>query len=349
MAAAEQVVAVSTVEPSGLGGDDTTTVPPSSSDGDPVSLLPPITPVQQKLLSANAAISLSKPERADFLHTVMCQVGLPRKRTGERTFERHSGHVSVLLEAGKLWDGLSWVEHPLPYGTTPRLVMVHVSSEAIRTQQRSVEIGDSMRQFLTTLGMQTSGGARGGYTALKRQMESLAACRLTLGMHAEGKVVTVDAKPFKRFEAWLHPSGHDGSQRTLWPGVLELSEEFFNTLAEHAVPLDYRALAALRHSALALDIYTWLAHRLCRVSKPSGVMLSWENLRDQFGQEYVASKDFKREFRQVLAQVLAVYPDARLDTVPGGLVLLPSPPPIARTMVAMPGAGQGAAQNVQVE
>src|SRR4051812_22630732 len=67
-------------------------------------------------------------------------------------------------------------------------------------------------------------------------------------------------KPIRRFEAWLQ---HDGTQHTLWPGVLELSQEFFDTLVNHAVPLDYRALAGLKHSALALDIYTWLAHRLC--------------------------------------------------------------------------------------
>jgi hypothetical protein len=131
----------------------------------------------------------------------------------------------------------------------------------------------------------------------RKQMEALAACRLTLGMHAEGKVVTVDAKPIKRFEAWLQP---DGDQRTLWPGVLELSPDFYETLRNHAVPLDYRALSALKHSALALDIYTWLAHRLCRVREAGGVRLTWDNLRDQFGQEYGNIKDFKREFLSVL-------------------------------------------------
>lgn len=291
-----------------------------------------LTPTQQRLVHAGTWIKMAPPDRADFLHTVMCQVGLPRKRTDATTFERHSGHVSVLLEAGKLFDGRDFVEQPLPYGTTPRLVMVHVSSEAIRTQQRSIEIGDSMRQFLNMLGMQTSGGERGGYTALRRQMEALAACRLTIGMHAEGRVVTVDAKPIKRFEAWLQ---HDGTQRTLWPGVLELSEDFFNTLAEHAVPLDYRALSALRHSSLALDVYTWLAHRLCRVNNSNGVMLSWENLRDQFGQEYNTSKDFKKEFRQVLRQVCVVYPDARIEEVIGGLRLYPSPPPLPPTTISM--------------
>ena len=55
-----------------------------------------------------------------------------------------------------------------------------------------------------------------------------------------------------RFEAWRHD---DGDQQTHWSGYLELSNEFYETLRHHAVPLDYRALSALKHSALALDVY----------------------------------------------------------------------------------------------
>jgi hypothetical protein len=301
-----------------------------------------LTRTQVRLLFAGDQIRQEAPDRADFLHTVMCQVGLPRRKTELRSFERHSGHVSILLEAGKLFNGRDFVEMPLPYGTAPRLVMVHISSEAIRTQNRTVEIGDSMRQFLTMLGLPTTGGERGGYTIFKRQMEALAACRLTLGMQAEGKVVTVDAKPIKRFEAWLQ---HDGSQRTLWPGVLELSQDFFDTLAHHAVPLDYRALAALKHSSLALDVYTWLAHRLWRVKKPTGEMLSWENLRDQFGQEYRTSKDFKKEYRHALRQVCVVYPDARIEEIDGGLILHESRPPLSPVTVAISQTGNQAVGN----
>src|SRR6185437_15180343 len=105
--------------------------------------------------------------------------------------------------------------------------------EAIRTQSRRVELGDSMRQFLQTLGIRTNGGRRGGYTTLRRQMEALAACRLSIGMNCAGKVVTVDAKPIKRFEAWFQ---QEGEQQALWPGVLELSPEFYETLTQHAVP-----------------------------------------------------------------------------------------------------------------
>jgi hypothetical protein len=296
--------------------------------------LPPLTNQQKRLLENGLAIRESPPDRNDFLHSVMCQVGLPRRATVAKTFERTSGPFSILLEAGKLYNGKTWVEHPLPYGTTPRLVMVHLSSEAIRTQNRRVELGESMRQFLQTLGHQTNGGERGGYTVFRKQMEALAACRLTIGMQAEGRVVTVDAKPIKRFEAWFQP---DGEQRSLWPGSLELSPDFYETLRQHAVPLDYRALSALKHSALALDIYTWLAHRLYRIREANGVRLTWDNLRDQFGQEYSNIKDFKREFQNALRQVWHVYPTARIEDEFGGIRLFESPPPIPKTSISFAG------------
>jgi len=112
-----------------------------------------------------------------------------------------------------------------------------------------------------------------------------------------------------------------------------LSEDFFDTLTRHAVPLDYRALAALKHSALALDIYTWLAHRLQRVRDRRGTKVSWGNLKDQFGQDYGRSKDFKKSFRHALKQVCLVYPDANLRDVPGGLLLKPSHAPVRRTQI----------------
>lgn len=303
----------------------------NKGDGPPTEMKP-LGRTARRLLEAGNRIYLDPPDRADFLHTVMCQVGLPRRRTDAKFFERQSGHVSIRLETGSLYNGKEWIEQPLPYGATPRLVMVYVSSEAVRTQSRSVEVGDSMRRFLTTLGMQTNGGASGGYTTLKRQIESLAACRLTLGMYAEGRVVTKKADPIERFDAWLQI---DGAQRTLWPGVLELSQNFYDTLATHAVPLDYRALSALKHSALALDVYTWLAHRLCRVRKPGGTKVSWYNLRDQFGQEYGDPKNFKREFKDILHQVKVVYPDARLDESIGGIILHESRPPLPKTTVSL--------------
>jgi Plasmid encoded RepA protein len=294
----------------------------------------PLPPAVRRVVNAGGEIMQAPPDRADFLHAVLCQVGMPRRATPGRVFERASGTASMSLEAGRLWTGTQWRELPLPYGSRPRLVMVHVSSEAVRTRSREIHIGESMRDFLHTLGIDSNGGARGGYAMFKKQMEALAACRLMLGFTTVDRVVTMDTKPIRRFEAWLQNSGE---QQPLWPGLLELSQDYFDTLVTHAVPLDPRALAGLKHSALALDVYSWLAHRLCRVRTLDGTKVSWANLRDQFGQEYANPKDFKREFRSALRSALAVYPDARVEEIPGGLLLRPSPPPLPKIQVQVTG------------
>jgi hypothetical protein len=126
-----------------------------------------------------------------------------------------------------------------------------------------------------------------------------------------------------------------------------LSQRFFETLTEHAVPLDANAIATLKHSALAIDAYTWLAHRLCRVRTDAGVRLSWDNVKAQFGQEYRCPKDFRKRFLGGLKLALAAYPTARVDTVRGGLLLKPSPPPIKRTNVVVALPPPGAPQAVE--
>jgi hypothetical protein len=297
-----------------------------------VDRAPTVSPTLRRIVNASAEIYQNEPERMDFMHAVLCQVGMPRRSMPTRRFERHNGNVHLLLQAGQLWQRGEWREQPLPYGTRPRLVMVHVSSEAIRRETPFVEVGHSMREFLLSLGIDTSGGAKGGYTMFKKQMAALAACRMTIGINAPDHDITINTQPISSFTTWVHD---DDSQAVMWPGIMKLSPEFFATLIEYAVPLDHRALGALTHSALAIDIYTWLAHRLCRIRRPEGVELSWANLQDQFGQEYRALQDFKKEFRPALLQVRAVYPDARIEETPGGLLLKPSLPPIRKVQISV--------------
>lgn len=292
-----------------------------------------LTPTTRRIVNASADIHEAQPDRPEYLHTTMCQLGLPRSRVNDRIYERSSGNVTITLEAGRLMLGGKMTEQILPYGTHPRLVMVHISSEAVRTQNRVIEVGASTREFLRRLGISEGGGKRGGLTAFKRQMQALAACRLTMGFTRGSQETTISTIPIHRFDAWLQ---HDGKQMSLWPGVMELSQEFFESLLEHAVPLDPRALAALSHSSLALDIYCWLAHRLYRISQRNGLFLSWEdNLMEQFGQEYKDFRNFKQKFLTALRQVRPVYPDAKLDVVRGGIRFYSSPPPIPKTQVVV--------------
>ncbi len=282
---------------------------------------------------ADRAVKAGKP---DYLPAVLCQVGLPRSPTEGRTFTRTSGNVSLEVEAGRVYDGRTWQQCPLPYGVRPRLALVHISTQAIRTNSRTVDVGGSVHAFLSELGMAISGKA---YQQMRAQMTALAVCTLRLGRVETRNIggedrefaVTLDAKPFRQFEAWIDSRG---DQPGLWPTTVELTQEFFDSIRETAVPLEHAALAKLTHSALAVDLYTWLAHRLCRVRR-GGSRISWTALQEQFGAEYADRKDFKREMKRRLREVLSAYPEARVDEIEGGLMLHPSPPPIPRTRVAI--------------
>src|SRR5207244_7181855 len=76
-------------------------------------------------------------------------------------------------EAGKL------VEMPLPCGAKPRLILLHLCSEAVRTKSTQIQIGESIRYFLQKMNIAGQGSE---YRSVKEQMECLAACRMIFGM-----------------------------------------------------------------------------------------------------------------------------------------------------------------------
>ncbi len=289
---------------------------------------PTRSPVQLRLVEAGGVIQADGAVGDDiaFQHAVLCQIGLPRKSVDGHLFERRSGSASLLVKAGELHLNGRWVAQPVPYGTKPRLALIHLCTEAVRTRNPEVDVGDSVREFLRRMGLGDSGRE---YGAFRKQMAALAACELRLGFGN----TTLKCSPVREYEAWL---ANDGNQRTLWPGMIRLTNDFYDALVEHAVPLDSRAVAALRHSALALDMYTWLAHRLWRVKSP--VKVFWGQLHQQFGQEFGDLKNFKKEAIKALKAALMVYPEAKVEQVTGGLLLRQSKPPVFKTTYVAPWA-----------
>lgn len=284
-----------------------------------------LTRAETKLLEASLLIESTPPGGNDIacMHSVLCQVGLPRSKVEGREFMRQSGTAWVMVQAGTLDEGNGRpVPQPIPYGPLPRLALAWLSTYAKRHKSREIPIGSSAAEFLRRIGLDSQ-GAR--YATLRTQMHALAACRLQVGYHGR----TFNEQPIEQFDAWIQ--NPESRQRPLWPGVLVLTQGYFDELMNNSVPLDNRALMALKGSALALDVYAWLANRLHRIESRA-VTLHWKSLRDQFGQEYQgrsADKDFKKKFLKALHDVQAVYPAAKVKRVTGGLLLMSSRPPIA--------------------
>ena len=262
------------------------------------------------------------PEKIElaFLPPIFCQLSLPRSRQEGHEFMRKNGDAWLSIQAGFLDEGDGPVMQAIPSGPMPRLILSYLSTQAVRFKTQEIKVGKNPSQFIELIGIRGKDGRR--YMKLAEQLKALAACRIQLG---KGGVTINPAPPFKSFIFW--------GERSAWPGVISLSDEYFHNLMKSAVPLNYQALISLSRSSLAMDLYVWLTHRLCQIKGPRPVILHWHNLQEQFGQEYQGkdpTKDFKKKFLSALQQVKQVYPEARIKNVRGGVILLSSPPPIKK-------------------
>jgi hypothetical protein len=286
-----------------------------------------LSPTQRKRLDAATDILSNRPEKIDFLHTVECQCGIPYNNPGDevREWERRQGLATLRMEAGSAYDPVTgdFVKLGLPYGEKPRLVLIHLATEAIRNGSPVIDVEDSMTAFARALGIAVNGPH---LRHLKDQLSRLASATVRMGMVEGGRAVQVNTQIVSAFDLW-YPT--EPGQKMLWPSTVRLSAEYFASLERHAVPLDRRAVGALAGSALALDTYTWLAQRLHRVSANQPQFIPWTAVYDQFGQGYARIRDFRKRFLATLQLVHAVYPQARFTADDRGLTLEQSAPPVA--------------------
>src|SRR5947199_605211 len=281
---------------------------------------------QQRLLDTSTAIRSAPPDRINFLHAVQCQCGIPYKNPGEGVLEwdRRQGNASLRIEAGSAIDPSNgdFRRLGLPYGEKPRLVLIHLATEAVRTRSPVVDVEESMTAFARSLGLETNGQQ---LRLLKDQLARLAAATVRLGVVEDGRAIQINTPFVSAFDLWF-PKQAD--QRVLWPSTVRLSQEYFQSLGQHAVPLDHRAVAALASSSMALDVYVWLAQRLHRVPTGKPQFVDWNSLHEQFGQGFARIRDFRRRFLQTLHHIAAAYPTGRISADDRGLTLEHSPPPV---------------------
>jgi Plasmid encoded RepA protein len=264
---------------------------------------------------------------AMFQHSVLCQTFLPYRNPGDdvTTWEQQQGNVSLAVQSMKAFNPETQKLEVvgLPYGTKSRLIMAHINSQAIKTQNKTLDIESSLSGFIKTLGLTTDGRT---INDTKDQLRRLTTSIISLGYFSEDKNYQVDLKIVKGFDINF---SKDSNKRVNWSSEIILTDDYYNSLMQHAIPLDERALAALSHNAMALDIYAWLAQRLHRISYGTPQFVSWQNLKDQFGGGYKDMKKFKEVFRKTLFFVRLQYQAARLDEDNNkGFILHNSPTPI---------------------
>lgn len=201
-------------------------------------------------------------------------------------------------------------KYGIPFGTIPRILVAWICTEALRTGERTLNLGKSQREFLEKIQLHSNGR---DIARMREQCMRLFRC-----------VVSVEYENDEG-EGWKHlPITNSGTifwhkspdVQSLWNSELELTQEFFDEVIAHPVPLDLRVYHSLSKSPLAMDIYTWLTYRMFVLSATGqrAARVPWLGLKAQIGTNIADTPQglrlFKSRFKQRLKEVLLFYPEA---------------------------------------
>lgn len=274
-----------------------------------------MTPSVERLINDALAIESESALEAGalgFMARAMVQATLPHKKVAGNEFERKNGNFTLSLMAPS--------KIGLPYGSVPRLLLAWVTTEAVKTKTRELELGDSMASFMGELGMSPTGGARGDITRLKNQTRRLFASTVSASYEDETKIADMGYRLADESVLWWDTKSPE--QAGLWHSSVTLSEKFFNEVIDRPVPIDMRAIKALKRSPMALDIYTWLTYRSSYLKRPT--VIPWAALALQFGSNYAQVRQFKAAFLTELRKVVTVYGMVQIEATDNGLMVKPS-------------------------
>jgi hypothetical protein len=271
-----------------------------------------------------------------FLHSALCAMSLPVRRPPDdkQPIIRADGQYTLVITPKAVVQNVDGQRDlkilGVPYGSLPRVILIHIMTEAVRTNSRQVYLGKNFTDWMKRMGFRTvSYGPRGSATLVRDQVDRLFACEWMIrwdGTRATGE----KEYGIKEVKLTNEYGGVDHANAS-FAREIYLTEGFYDHLKEHAVPLNEHAIRQLKDSATALDLYTWLAYRLPRINPQRPASLSWTQLASHFGND---GKNI-RKFRQIIREawdkhVSAVYPQAKAEFDTGLIRLHSSPAPVPR-------------------
>jgi hypothetical protein len=294
----------------------------------------PLTRATFKLLDASAVIygEYATEKDAAFIARELIQVTLPHKSPGNvPVWTRTNGNLTLIVQQGHDRTGKPY---GYPHGTVPRLLLFWMTTEALRNKAkenpRCLHLGKSLKEFMLEIGLNPDNGSRGAKRSdarrLNDQMRRLFNALISFEADGEhdGRGVTARQNMLVARKTVFWWDIKNPAQGTLWDNYIELSEDFYQAITAAPVPVDVRALRALKNSALALDLYSWLTYEAFRAHKSGKPRFeTWEQLQGHMGGGYATTGDFRRKAQAVLRKIKAVYPLLKLGDRQGGITVLP--------------------------
>jgi len=220
---------------------------------------------------------------------------------------RKNGEFSLIVSTDYDDNG---TPYGIPYGSFPRLVLAYIITRTVETKARRIELTSHFGGFLKEIGY--TGNHRDSAVKGKRVREQL--LRLlnsnisfgkTTGDNEHGEMVRGKADVASKFALWW--DYRKPEQDSLFGSYIDLTEDFYDSILAHPVPLQTDILASLKKSPLALNVYMWVSYRLftLHASNQEQVTLGYGRLQEQFGTGTSEAnyRSFRRDFKVALAKV----------------------------------------------
>ena len=274
---------------------------------------------QLKFINVAGSIAQDQPDNIGFICRTMVAASMPHSKVTSLQYKRTNNNFTLSIIGNEEAGGI-------PYGTYPRLILSWLSTEVVRTRSREIVLGQSLSSFMRELGLGVSGGKWGTICRFREQLKRLFTSHITFTYHdkIQGRWVSTNLNIADKTELFWNPTKID--QVDVFKSKIFLSEFFYEEILKAPIPIDIRAINALKDSSLALDVYFWLTYRLSYLKNP--LELSFDSLQTQFGGDYSNTAqgkyEFKRKFIVQLKKVLAIYQNAKIKIHENGLSIRPS-------------------------
>jgi hypothetical protein len=198
-----------------------------------------------------------------FIARFLVQTTLPHRRQPSSQYTRTDGRFTLrITDVGGAG---------LPFGSYPRLILIWMTSEAMRTANRKLELGASLSRFMAELGLHATGGHWGTIPRFRDQMQRLVGAAISTrweqDVHGQHLTTGENLLLADHFQLWWTPQILSDVPPA--KSSITLSANFFEQLVASPVPLDLRAVRILKQSPLALDLYAWATRRVSYLERPT--------------------------------------------------------------------------------
>jgi len=182
-----------------------------------------------------------------YMARALVMATLPHSKPNDDYFERTSGHYTLSMTANPQFG--------LPYGSIPRMLLAWMTTYAVNKKSLEIPLGNTLTDFLKKLNLSHGGGTRGNVTRVRDQMMRLLTCQISC-VYRNNKEGVCESNQFNisRSFKFLWNKTSSKKKAFLPNSTVILSQDFFDSLINKSIPINFKSLTLLRKSPLQMDI-----------------------------------------------------------------------------------------------